>query len=203
MSDIPAPAARPKFSPTTRIIIIIVSIAVMAGGILQMVRGLRGTKMDPEVERLSKESDSAFADANTDLAAAAPLFQSVLEAVDKEGLGTVRAQKKAEVEKVAGLFERASQKLRLAAQKGSDAAALKPGEKLQAFLETKAEAYRGFASARDVSRDIARMILDDSIKTSEELIPKMTEAATRCQKLEASANEVNARADKVVADSKQ
>lgn len=203
MSDIPQPAARHKMSPTARIIIIIVGIAAMAGGILQIKKGLGGTKMDPGVERLSKESDTAFAEANKDLATAAPLFQSVLEAVDKEGLASVREQKKAEVERVIALYDQASQKLRLAAQKTTDAAALKPGEKLQSFLETKAEAYRGFASARDVSRDIARMVLDDSIKTSEELVPKISEAVTRCQKLEASANEVNARADKIVADSKK
>ena len=58
MSDSPLPpAARPKMSPVLRIVVIVCGLIAIVGGIMQMNKGLAGTKMDPEVERLSKESD--------------------------------------------------------------------------------------------------------------------------------------------------
>ncbi len=203
MSDTPLPAYRPKMNPLVRIIVVVCGIAAITVGIFQMTRGFREMKMDPEVERLSKESDSAFSQANKFLEEAAPVFQAVLDGVDKDGLAAVRTQKEDEATRAAGLYEQAAQQLRLAAQKATDAAALKPGGNAPAFLETKAEAYRNFAAARDINRDIARMVLDESIKTSEELVPKVLEAAGRRDKLEASANEAVVRADKLVVDSKK
>ena len=200
MSDPPiTPAVKPKMSPLTRTIVIIVSLAAMTGGIFQIVRGLSGGKVDPAVEQLSKESDEAFAAANKQLEEAGPLLQSVLVSVDKDGLAPVRAQKKEAVERAAALYDQAAQKLRLAAQKANEAAAKKPGVKVEDFLKTKAVAYSNFATGRELNRDVARMILDEKVKSSEELLPKLGAAA----KLETAGNEASARADKLVKDSKK
>ena len=190
-------------NPVLRIVVVVCGLIAIVGGIMQMKKGFGEMKMDPEVERLSKESDESFTAANKQLAEAGTLFQSVLDAVDKDGLPAVRTQKRESVEKAATLYEEASQKLRQAAQKADDAAAKKPGEKLEEFLKTKAGAYREFAAAREINRDIARMILDETIKTGEELVAKVTDPAARRDKLEASATEAAARADKLVQDSKK
>ncbi len=195
MSDSTTPPARPKMNPVARILIILAGVAAIVTGIQQMMRGVQEMKADPEVERLAKESDSAFAAANTDLAVAGPQLQSILRAVDKDGLAAVRRDRRAEVEKIIALYEKASGNLRLAAQKADEAAAKAPAGKMMEFYKTKAEACRGFAAARDISRDVGRMVLDESIKTAQELGEKFTEAMQRSKQLEESANAQNSRAE--------
>ena len=204
MIEVPAPVTRPKKYPLLRIILIVFGIAVIVGGIAQIRKGLGELNTDPELVRLSNESDGALREANNYIAEAGPVFNAVLESVARDGLAAVRAQKKAGAMKAAALFDQASQQLRLAAQKAVEAAELKHGAnaKQRTILEIKADACRHFAVARDLNRDIARMILDETIKTSEELVPKMTEAAQLREKSEALANEALARAEKLEADSK-
>ena len=189
--------------PWVRILVMICGLVVMAGGIAKIGRAFQGTKVDPEVTRLSQESDRAFTKANQLLEEAGPIFKRVLDSVDEDGLAAVRTGKKDEAAKAAALYQQAAEQLRQAGLKALDAAALKPAGYAVAFLETKAEAYRTFAAARDLNRDIALMVLDESIKTGEELVPKVLEAANRRDQLEASANEAVLRADKVVSDAKK
>lgn len=203
MADPSSSVARPKMNPLVRVVVMICAFVAIVGGIMQMTRGFRDMKGDPEVGRLSQESDTAFNQANQFLGEAAPLFQAMLNAVDQDGLAAVRTGKKDEAAKAATLFEQAAEQLRLAAQKAMDAAARKPPGNAVAFLETKAEAYRNFAAARDLNRDIARMVLDESIKTGEELVPKILEAAGRRDKLEEAAKAAVVRADQLVAESKK
>ena len=203
MDDSTTPVPKPKKKPIMRVIAAVLGLAGLVGGISQMKSGFRQLKVDPEVGRLSQESDSAFSQANKFLEEAAPAFQAVLDSVDKDGLASVRAGKKAEAANAAMLYEQAAEQFRKAAQKAMDAAALKPPGNTVAFLETKAEAYRNFSAARDINRDIARMVLDETIRNDEELVPKVLEAAGRRDKLEEAAKEAVLRADKLVADSKK
>ena len=200
MSDIPAPAARPKFSPTTRIIIIIVSIAVMVGGILQMVRGLRGAKMDPEVERLLSESDAALTEGNRSTTEASPIFNAALNAVDSEGLAAVRAQKAQGLQKAGELFGKAAEQIGLAARKLDEAAAHKGAGTLKLMLETKAQSYEHYALSKTINQEICRTVLDESLKTIDEVLPKIQEAAKRRDEIEAKGNEASAEAKKIADD---
>lgn len=184
-------------NPFARIVIIIAGIVAIVTGIIQMTGGFKEMNADPEVDRLAKESDTAFAAANADLSVAASQFQSVLKAVEKDGLATVRRDRRADLENVIVLYGKATDNLRLAAQKADEATARKPGEKVEEFLKSNAEALRGFAAARDISRDIARMVLDESIKNTEEFDVKFNAATERSQKLENAANEQIAHANKL------
>ena len=186
-----------------RIVAALCGLAALIGGVLQLKHGFRELKGIPEVGRLSRESDDAFDEGNQLIMEAGPLFQALLDSVDKDGVAAVRAGKKGEAEKTAALYGQAANLLRGAAQRAMDAAALKPAGNAVAFLETKAGAYRNFAAAREMNRDIALMILDDTIKTNRELVPKVLKAAERRDKLEASANEASSRADQLVMESKK
>ena len=186
-------------NPVARLVVIIAGIAAMAGGIFQMTRGIQEIKGDPELKKLTEESNAAFRGANKDLEEAGKLLQSVLQAIDKDGLTNVRKQKKADVEKVITLYGQALDQIRSAAQKADEAAGRKPGEKWEAYLKATAEAYWGYAATREVSREVARMVLDESVKTTDDMVRKLTEA----KKLEEAAEAKMAHAQTLRADAEK
>jgi len=204
MTETPPPAPRPKMSPVLRVVIVIAGIVAIVGGIMKMKQGFgEMSGKDPEITRLSEESDKAIDEANKHGLEAAPLFQSMLDAVDKDGLDAARAGKKDAAEKARDLFARAAEQFRLAAQKLDEAAARKPNERLVAFFAAKSRGYKGYADARSINHDIARMFLDPSIKTIGELEPKVLEAAKRRKDIEEAAAAAAAEAEKIAAELKK
>ena len=191
-------SASPPRNTLMRYVILLAGVAAIILGVRQFRAGMDEIRMDPEVERLTKECDSAFHKANENLRDAAPLLQSVLQAVDNQGLEAVRKARRADVDKALGLYTSATSNLREAAQKAEDAAAKKPGEKMEQFLKTRAEACRGYAASRDLSADVARMVLDEKILTTAELAQKVTEKMEQANKLEEAANAKVKEADNIV-----
>lgn len=191
-------------SPALRVFVIIAGIAAIAGGIVQMNRGVKemsGT--DPEISRLAEESNKAVNEANKHGLEANPVFESLWVSIEKDGLAAARAQKADDAEKAAHLFGKAAEHFRLAAQRLEEAAARKPGEKMTAYFETKSRSYKAYAAAREINETIARMALDESIKSIGELEPKVQEAARERDELEASGAEAAAAAGKIAGEMKK
>jgi hypothetical protein len=115
----------------------------------------------------------------------------------------VRKQKKADVEKAITLHGQAIDQLKTAASKADDAAGKADNAKLVEFLKTTADAYRGYAGARELSRDIARMILDETITTNDDLVKKLTETSGRIKKLEEASDAKLSRAKTLLEEAKK
>ena len=206
MSNSPAPAARLKMSPLVRIIVVVCGIAAMIAGIIQIKKGvgeIAGAKLDPEVERLMEESDAALAEGNRHILAAAPLLQSALDAVDKDGLAAVRAQQAADLQKAGQLFGNAAEQLHLAARKLNDAAAHKEAGAWKPMFDAKARSYQHYAASKTINQEICRMLLDESLKTIDEVTPKILEAAKRRDEIEAKGNEATAQAKQIADEMKK
>ena len=181
-----------------RFLILIAGMVAVVLGVRQFRSGVDGIRMDADVERLTKECDAAFHEANDDLKKAAPMLEAVLNAVDSNGLEVTRREKRADVEQALKLYTSATANLRLAGEKAEEAAAKKPGEKMEQFLKVRAEACRGYAQSRELSMEVARMVLDEKILTTEELAKRVTDNMVQAGKLEEAANAKVLEADRIV-----
>ena len=181
-----------------RLVVVLIGLAAIVIGIAQFRRGvkeLRGPDSDPRIKQIRADVDTAVGEANRNSANAQPLFQQLLGDVDTLGLAKVREQQRDAARKISDTFGRAAEQFRLAATHLDDWAALNPDEKTMAYLTTKKRGYTLAAQAHDVNQEILRLVLDDSIRTLDELLPKLQEAAARRDALQKSSTEAEAQAN--------
>ena len=176
----------------------------MVGGILQIKKGMgEMAGMDPAVESLTKESDAALADGNRATLEGAPLFQAALEAIDKDGLDAVRANRKADVQKAGTLFGKAAENFRLAAKKLDEAGALEAAGKLKAVFAAKSRSYLRYAEVKAINQEICASVLDESLKTMNEVQPKILADAKRRDDLQKVGDAATAEAQKLADEMKK
>ena len=202
-SESPEPASKPKVSILIRVILGVCGIVVMAGGIRQMADGLGiGSGMSREVKQLLAESDAALEEANRLGQEASPIFQDLLNKIDSDGLDVVRSQMKESAQKSGSLMGQAATSFQAAAKKLDEAVALKPDKSIIEYLMLKSQSYGKFAGARSLNEEIARMVMDGSIPTINDLTPKVLDAARRRDEMEAAAVEIAANAEVIAAKKK-
>ena len=202
-SESPEPVSKPKVSILIRVILGVCGIVVMAGGIRQMADGMGiGSGMSREVKQLLAESDAALAEANRLGQEASPIFQDLLNKIDSDGLDVVRSQMKESAQKSGSLMGQAATSFQAAAKKLDEAVALKPDKSIIEYLMLKSQSYGKFAGARSLNEEIARMVMDGSIPTINDLTPKVLDAARRRDEMEAAAVEIAANAEVIAAKKK-
>ncbi len=202
-SESPEPASKPKVSILIRVILGVCGVVVMAGGIRQMADGLGiGSGMSREVKQLLAESDAALEEANRLGQEASPIFQDLLNKIDSDGLDVVRSQMKESAQKSGSLMGQAATSFQAAAKKLDEAVALKPDKSIIEYLMLKSQSYGKFAGARSLNEEIARMVMDGSIPTINDLTPKVLDAARRRDEMEAAAVEIAANAEVIAAKKK-
>ncbi|MBP6782605.1 MAG: hypothetical protein KA152_02375 [Verrucomicrobiales bacterium] len=202
-SESPEPVSKPKVSILIRVILGVCGIVVMAGGIRQMADGLGiGSGMSREVKQLLAESDAALEEANRLGQEASPIFQDLLNKIDSDGLDVVRSQMKESAQKSGSLMGQAATSFQAAAKKLDEAVALKPDKSIIEYLMLKSQSYGKFAGARSLNEEIARMVMDGSIPTINDLTPKVLDAARRRDEMEAAAVEIAANAEVIAAKKK-
>lgn|GEM_PF-2375614 len=202
-SESPEPVSKPKVSILIRVILGVCGVVVMAGGIRQMADGLGiGSGMSREVKQLLAESDAALEEANRLGQEASPIFQDLLNKIDSDGLDVVRSQMKESAQKSGSLMGQAATSFQAAAKKLDEAVALKPDKSIIEYLMLKSQSYGKFAGARSLNEEIARMVMDGSIPTINDLTPKVLDAARRRDEMEAAAVEIAANAEVIAAKKK-
>jgi len=202
-SESPEPVSKPKVSILIRVILGVCGIVVMAGGIRQMADGLGiGSGMSREVKQLLAESDAALEEANRLGQEASPIFQDLLNKIDSDGLDVVRSQMKESAQKSGSLMGQAATSFQAAAKKLDEAVALKPDKSIIEYLMLKSQSYGKFAGARSLNEEIARMVMDGSIPTINDLTPRVLDAARRRDEMEAAAVEIAANAEVIAAKKK-
>ena len=205
MADDSLRPAKPKVSPVFRTIVIICGLAAITAGVFQMKRGVGEMQggADEEVKKLANQSDAATAEGDRLTQEAAPLFKTVFESIDKEGLEKARALNTNAASKAANFFGKASEQYRLAGQKLDEAISRHPGERMKAFLDAKSRACKGLAEVRGINQELCRMFSDESLKTAAEMEPKLTEAVNRRNQTEQAAAAAAKEGDKIAAESKK
>ena len=202
-SESPEPVSKPKVSILIRVILGVCGVVVMAGGIRQMADGLGiGSGMSREVKQLLAESDAALEEANRLGQEASPIFQDLLNKIDSDGLDVVRSQMKESAQKSGSLMGQAATSFQAAAKKLDEAVALKPDKSIIEYLMLKSQSYGKFAGARSLNEEIARMVMDGSIPTINDLTPRVLDAARRRDEMEAAAVEIAANAEVIAAKKK-
>ena len=109
---------------------------------------------------------------------------------------------KESAQKSGSLMGQAATSFQAAAKKLDEAVALKPDKSIIEYLMLKSQSYGKFAGARSLNEEIARMVMDGSIPTINDLTPKVLDAARRRDEMEAAAVEIAANAEVIAAKKK-
>jgi hypothetical protein len=198
MSTAEPPAEPKKKRDLTAVVLIVCGLVGVVLGIMRMQRGIKefvGSVGDPEMKRLLAESDQAIDDANKLMLDAAPLFQQLMNEIDRWGLDGVRQQKQELAQQVSERFGKAAGMLRTAAQEVDDAAERNVADKLKPFLAEKSQAYRLTADACARNQEIVALVLDKSIATLADLMPKIEAVAMKRDAAQKAAADASAKAD--------
>jgi hypothetical protein len=202
----PLPAAAPKkMNPVLRVFLIICGLIILAGGIAKIYKGwneMRSASGDAQFKPLLEENDKAIAEANKLSQEAQPMFQTLLDDVDKLGLDHVRAKESDTALKIDDLFGKAAEQFRIAVKTSKEASRHHTDETMKSFLVKKGESYVLFAEARDDNREIIRLILNKSILKIDDLLPKLQEAAGRRDAAQKKAMDTDAEAEAMTKKSK-
>ncbi len=177
MSDTEKPAAG-TFKLLQRVILLVVGlVGIVFGGmrVFEGVNTIREAGENPAVTALLKESDKAIEEADAITKDVVASFQSLLDAVDTDGLDAVRKQKRELAEQIIDTFESAAAKARLGSSKLKETVSHKISDTVKPFIETKAKAYDAFALGYDKNRAIVELILDESFATVDDFLPKFNE----------------------------
>jgi hypothetical protein len=201
----PPPIAPKKANPLLRIFLIICALIIFAGGIAKIYKGWHGTRSaagDAEFKPLLEENDKAIGEANKLSQEAQPMFQTLLNDIDKLGLDQVRAKESATAQKIDNLFAKAADEFRHAVKTSEAAGQHNTDATMKAFLAMKGKSYTLFAQARDTNREIIHLILDKSIVKIDDLLPKLQEAAGRRDDAQKKAMDADAEAEAMAKKSK-
>src|ERR1700730_2048455 len=194
-----------KANPLLRIFLIICALIIFAGGIAKIYKGWHETRSvagDAEFKPLLEENDKAIAEANKLSQEAQPMFQTLLNDIDKLGLDQVRAKESDTAQKLDDLFGKAADEFRHAVKTSEAAGQHNADATMKAFLAMKAKSYTLFAQARDTNREIIHLILDKSIVKIDDLLPKLQEAAGRRDDAQKKAMDADAEAEAMAKKSK-
>jgi hypothetical protein len=198
VSTIEQPAEPKKTNLLKTIALLSFGLIGIVLGVAQIQRGIKeitGAGRDPELQRLLVDSDKAVDDANKLMQDVAPLFQQLLDEVDKVGLDLVHQQKQELAQQVSEKFEKASVLLHTAAKELDEAVQHKVADKYKAFLADKSLSYRLTADACDRNREIVTLVMDKSIDKLEVLMPKIESAAAKREEAQKAAAEASAKAE--------
>jgi hypothetical protein len=200
MSEV-QPVEVKKRNPLITLVLLACGVIGIVAGIAQMRGGLRdifGSGLNPEAEKLITDSDAALAHANEHITAVGTAFQALLNDVDALGLEAFRRDKTAEAERIKSNFVEAADLLREAKTKLDEASGHEIDEKLKSFVAAKAKSYGLLADVCDQNTKIVDLVLDKSIATSEELVPKVLELAAKRDESQKAADAATAEADAIV-----
>lgn len=191
------PIKQEKLSPLLKVVLIVGGTIAIALWATKTYRGLHEgwTGGGSKFKTLAEAADNAAATANKVSREAQPLLLQFLGDLDKMGLPAVRAQKGEAGQKLIALFGEARDQYSTGGQKYGEAAGQTTNEKMKSFLLAKARTCRFFAEARTINCDMVRLILNDPATTTEQLIPKLQEAATRRDAAQKSAVDSDAEAE--------
>jgi hypothetical protein len=149
----------------------------------QQIRKLPGSVGgDAQFRRLGQEADKAVEIAGKMTLEALPLFQDLIDDVEKLGLSRVRTERKDAARVVSDLFGKAAAQLRLAAAKCEEAAQHHPEPQMKAFMIAKAKGYRLGAQPRELNQQFISVIMEDSASSVDDILPKLQELAGRRDK---------------------
>jgi hypothetical protein len=154
---------------------------------------------ETEYQKLLTASDLAISMANLTTQVAKPRYEALLRQVDSLGLVEFRQQKSDDARQISEGFGKAAAQFRLAAQKLDEAATHEESTPLKPYLAEKARSYGWYAASRDQYQQSIRAILDESITTIDDLVPKIKLATELRDKAETEADSASVNADKIVA----
>jgi hypothetical protein len=200
MSEV-QPVEVKKRNPLITLVLLACGVIGIVAGIAQMQGGLRdmfGSGLDPAVEKLIADSDAALAHANEHITAVGTSFQALLNDVDAMGLEAFRRDKTAEAERIKSNFVEAADMLRQAQAKLEEAGRHKIDDKLKTFVIAKAKSYGLLADVCDQNTKIIDLVLDESIATSDQLVPQVLELAAKRDETQKAADAATAEADAIV-----
>jgi cytochrome c556 len=209
MSDVStpgAPATGPKKSKLTSIVLLIVAVIALISGITKMKHGLSemsGSELSAEIKVLMDASNNAVREANTHIQAAAPKFQTLLNALDASPLEQVRSQQSTDANEVAKDFKAASEQFVLAASKLDEALKFKTDDVHKNYFTLKSHEYRSRGNVFDKNAQIVGLVLDASIVDHDALVAKILEIAKARDVEQKSADDDAAEAEKLANDAKK
>ena len=149
-------------------------LIAIAGGIASINSGIDEIFGDGgKVKAISTECDKSIDQANEFNAAATKHLNALLKNVDDQGLEVVRKDQAVDVKKAIEEYASSAAAFRQAADKLDEAKPLKIKDKLRKFIELKSNAYRLNAESCDRNQDLLRLLIDDSVKTIDDLLAKM------------------------------
>ena len=152
----------------------------------------------------SERANRAVDDGNAEVEAGKKLSEEGLakymEAFDFEestGSSSDWEDRKQPAREAIDLLGKAVERFRKAADKFEEASKLRVDEKFKQYLSLKTQGLRKRAEQVEVVRNIPEMLLDESIKDSKSLLPKIDEANERSQRLGKESEELESQAEKI------
>ena len=193
-----APAKR--MSLPIRIIVGICGVVAIVAGASAIRRGMaemRDDGMSAKASALIDSIEVAVTSGNTRTAAMQPTFMSLLSSVDSLGVLAVHRDKQDVARRVAAQLDSTVADLRRAASLSDSASKLVTQDARKRFLQAKVESYTRWADGTAINREIITMLMDESITSNGELLPKILAAAKQRDSLQAIGNAAQERAGEI------
>jgi hypothetical protein len=191
------PAARKN--PIVMIIVLVAGLIAVVMGIRQMMAGMKemsgGQRSDASAA--IKTANDLVNQANLHTTEAAPLLDTVLHAVDTEGLAPARTSQAVTAKRSADLFSKGATAFRDAAKTLGDAATLDLEAPLKDYLGAKADAYRQFALTKDGGREIIEAALDPAVNDAAAFAARLAAINARIEAATKAGQDAAAKADEI------
>ncbi len=186
-------APRQRSTGRTRRIFLILcaGLVLLAGAAItwKVVTKIRA-RPDPAFTKLINESNQTVTEAHQLAYEASPLLQGMLRDLDRLGLEKFRAEQGEAAAKIREMYRQAIEKFRLGERKLKDSTSLNRSAQMTPYLEKKIRSYDLYAQMLGASQEIGRMLMDKSIPTEDELLPKVKAAAAHRDELDRQAREM-------------
>ncbi|MBS0211438.1 MAG: hypothetical protein JSS27_21055 [Planctomycetes bacterium] len=194
-------APQPKRrNPLATAAIVVVGIAAIVAGAMQIYRGLGEIAggLGGKAKQAIDESDKLLAEAKAQTVAAAPLFQELMTAVDAQGLEAARQQHREAGQKAIADYAEAAKDFRQAAEKADEVATGETNTRLTSFLKKKSESYRQYAEVCELNRQLIAAVLDEANKALEPMMAKLQPLIQKRDAVQKSADAASVEADEMV-----
>jgi hypothetical protein len=193
-------APRERSTGRTRRIFLLacVALVLLAGAAMtwKVVEKMRA-RPHPEFTRLLNESNQAVSEANQLAVDATPLFHNMVREVDEMGVEKFRAERADTAAKVGEMFRQAIEKFHLGETKLQESIGRNKDAQLTPYLEMKVRSYGLYAQTLEANQEIVRMLMDNSIPTADELLPKVLALASRRDELDRQARQTRDEANEM------
>jgi len=161
--------------------IVIIAVVFALAQVLPGVISTMGWDGTAAFNALLQESDAAYQAALKPAEVAAPLFSSLMEAIDAQPLSDARLEQGENAKQAIAAFKEAATQFALAGKKIDEAMTkgIKLSDEHTKALTLRAKACALLADVCGQNAGICEAVVDDSITTKEALVAKVLELATK------------------------